>query len=314
MAAKAHPADEEGKEMVRRMAGFAARPDVSDRAVFLSDYDIDLAQHLQPGVDVWINTPRRPNEACGTSGMKILANGGLNLSNLDGWWDEAYDPEVGWCLGDRLEHAEPARDGEEAEMLYRLLEEEVVPLFYERNEAGIPVAWTAMVRASMTRLTPRYSSERMMREYMERLYRPAARAYRRRSADGGRLAGALAEWQARLDEGWKDLRLGRMTVVREGEMWSFSVEAYLGELLPDDVRVELYADPLTEENTEEGEEGRPERIEMQQLGLLAGAVNGFVFGARISAARAAEAYTPRIVPYHPEAFVPMEEGHILWMR
>ncbi|MBP7070063.1 MAG: alpha-glucan family phosphorylase [Methanothrix sp.] len=314
MAAKAHPADEEGKEMVRKMAGFAARPDLSDRAVFLSDYDIDLAQHLQPGVDVWINTPRRPNEACGTSGMKILANGGLNLSSLDGWWDEAYDPEVGWCLGDRLEHSKPARDEEEAEMLYRLLEDAVVPLFYERNEAGIPVAWTAKVRASMTRLTPRYSSERMMQEYMERLYRPAAQAFRRRSADGGRLAGELAEWQARLEEGWKDLRLGRMTVVREGDMWTFSVEAYLGELLPDDVRVELYADPLTEEDTDAGEGGRPERIEMQRLGPLAGAVNGFVFGARVAAARAAEDYTPRIVPYHPEAFVPMEEGHILWMK
>ena len=314
MAAKAHPADEEGKEMVRKMAGFAARPDVSDRAVFLSDYDIDLAQHLQPGVDVWINTPRRPNEACGTSGMKILANGGLNLSNLDGWWDEAYEPEVGWCLGDRREHAEPARDEEEAEMLYRLLEDTVVPLFYERNEAGIPVAWTAMVRASMTRLTPHYSSERMMRQYLEKLYQPAARAYRRRSADGGRLAGTLAEWQARLEEGWKDLRLGRLNISREGEMWSFSVEAYLGELPPEDVRVELYADPLQEKESEAGEGGRPERIEMQRLGPLAGAVNGFVFGAKVAATRAAEDYTPRIVPYHPEAFIPMEEGHILWMR
>ena len=313
MAAKAHPADEEGKEMVRKMAGFAARPDVSDRAVFLSDYDIDLAQHLQPGVDVWINTPRRPNEACGTSGMKVLANGGLNLSNLDGWWDEAYDPEVGWCLGDRREHAEPGRDEEESGMLYRLLEEEVVPLFYERNEAGIPVGWTAMVRASMVRLTPRYSSERMMRQYLEKFYRPAARAYRRRSAEGGSLAGALAEWQARLEEGWKDLRLGRMTIIQEGEMWSFSVEAYLGELQPEDVRVELYADPLPEEETGAGEEGRPERMEMERLGPLAGAVNGFVFGAKVAAARAAEDYTPRIVPYHPEAFVPMEEGHILWM-
>jgi len=132
--------------------------------------------------------------------------------------------------------------------------------------------------------------------------------------DRGRLAGELAEWQARLEEGWKDLRLGRMTVVREDEMWNFSVEAYLGELQPDDVRVELYADPLPEEKPGAGEEGRPERIEMQQLGLLAGAVNGFVFRAKVAAARAAEDYTPRIVPYHPEAFVPMEEGHILWMR
>lgn len=314
MAGKAHPADEVGKEMVRKMAGFAARLDICDRAVFLSDYDIDLAQHLQPGVDIWINTPRRPNEACGTSGMKVLANGGLNISNLDGWWDEAYDPEVGWCLGDRRVHSEPERDGEEAEMLYRLLEEKVVPLFYQRDEAGIPRSWTSIVRASMARLTPRYSSERMMREYMDRIYRPAARAYRRRSADGARLAGALAEWQERLNDSWKELRLGEMNVAREGEMWSFSVEAYLGELLPDDVRMELYADPLPQKGPGAEEEGRPERIEMQRLWPLAGAVNGFVFGAKVAAARAAEDYTPRIVPYHPEAFVPMEERHILWMR
>jgi starch phosphorylase len=166
----------------------------------------------------------------------------------------------------------------------------------------------------MARLTPRYSSERMMREYMDRIYRPAARAYRRRSADGARLAGALAEWQERLNDSWKELRLGEMNVAREGEMWSFSVEAYLGELLPDDVRMELYADPLPQKGPGAEEEGRPERIEMQRLWPLAGAVNGFVFGAKVAAARAAEDYTPRIVPYHPEAFVPMEERHILWMR
>ena len=169
-----------------------------------------------------------------------------------------------------------------------------------------------MVRASMTHLTPRYSSERMMQEYVEKFYRPAARAFRRRSAEGGRLADTLAEWQERLDEGWKDLRLSGMSLAREGEMWSFSVEAYLGELRLDDVRVELYADPLPEK--EPGTEGRPERIVMERLGPLAGAVNGFVFGAKVAAARAAEDYTPRIVPYHAEAFVPMEEGHILWMR
>lgn len=308
MAAKAHPSDDEGKEMVRQMAAFAARSEVSGRAVFLSDYDIDLAQHLLPGVDVWINTPRRPNEACGTSGMKVLANGGLNLSNLDGWWDEAYEPQVGWCLGDDRENSGPERDIEEADMLYRLLEEKVVPLFYERDLDGVPKGWTDMVRASMTRLTPRYSSERMMQEYLEKIYRPAAQSYRRRSAEGGSIAAEMAAWQERLHESWKGIRLGGLKVEREGEMWSFSVEAYLGELHPDDIRLELYADPLP------GSDAGPEKMVMERLGPLAGAVNGFVFGARAPAARAAEDYTPRIVPYHPEAFIPMEEAHILWMR
>jgi starch phosphorylase len=310
MAAKAHPSDEEGKEMVKRMANFASRPEISDRVVFLQDYDIDLAQHLQPGVDVWINTPRRPNEACGTSGMKVLANGGLNLSSLDGWWDEAYDPQVGWCLGDEREHSEPGRDDEEAEMLYRLLEEKVVPLFYERDEEGIARGWVAMVRASMTRLTPRYSSARMMQEYINRIYRPSAIAYRKRSAEGAALAEELAAWQARLNENWKELRFGNLTAAREGESWHFSVEAYLGELQPDDVRLELYADP----SSLPGAEGSPERVVMERKAALAGSVNGYIFGASLPAKRPAEDYTPRIVPYHPEAFIPMEEAHIMWMR
>ncbi|MCK9566365.1 MAG: alpha-glucan family phosphorylase, partial [Methanothrix sp.] len=310
MAAKAHPSDEQGKDMVKQMAAFASRREISDRVVFLADYDIDLAQHLEPGVDVWINTPLRPNEACGTSGMKVLANGGLNLSNLDGWWDEAYDPQVGWCLGDDQEHCDPGRDEEDAKQLYRLLVETVVPLFYERDEEGIPKGWVAMVRASMSRLTPRYSSARMMQEYVEKIYTPAAVAFRKRSADGARLAEELAAWQERLKVSWKELRFGRLTTSKGGDFWYFSVEAYLGELHAEDVKVELYADPLPES----GEESAPEKIVMERLGPLAGAVNGYIFVARVVAKRPAEDYTPRIVPCHAEAFIPMEESHILWQR
>ncbi len=313
--------------MVRKMAAFASRREISDRAVFLADYDIDLAQHLQPGVDVWINTPLRPNEACGTSGMKVLANGGLNISNLDGWWDEAYDPQVGWCLGDEQEHGEPGRDEEDAEELYRLLEEKVVPLFYERDVEGIPKGWIAMVKASMSRLTPHYNSARMMKEYLEKIYQPAAAAFRKRSADGAKLAEELAAWQGRLKENWKDLRFGRLTVAKAGESWSLSVEVYLGELLPDDVRVELYADPMPTAGEKtgakkgqcRGDEGRgaqsgPEKITMERKGPLAGAVNGFIYVARVPTKRSTEDYTPRIVPYHENAFIPMEEAHILWQR
>ena len=328
MAAKAHPSDGEGKEMVRKMARFAARPEVSGRVVFLADYDIDLAQHLQPGVDVWINTPRRPNEACGTSGMKVLANGGLNLSNLDGWWAEAYDPEVGWCLGDDIEHYEQGRDEEEAIMLYRLLEDKVVPLFYERDASGISRGWAAKVRSSMARLTPRFSSNRMMQEYVDGIYRPAALAYRKRSENGAKLAADLSVWQQRLNECWADLRFGRLFIKREGEILSFSVEAYLAQLNPDDIAVELYADTLpvmavSDANADSGSdqaarkaypESCPERIVMQRQSPISGAVNGFVYSAKVRTKRAAEDYTPRIVPCHQEAFIPMEEAHILWMR
>ena len=154
--------------------------------IFLSDYDMQLTEHLVQGVDVWINTPRRPWEACGTSGMKVLVNGGINLSELDGWWAEAYTPEVGWALGDGQEHGDdPAWDAVEAEALYDLLEREVVPEFYTRDESGIPTAWVARMRESMARLTPRFSANRTVREYTEQHYLPAAAAYRERAADKG---------------------------------------------------------------------------------------------------------------------------------
>jgi starch phosphorylase len=311
MAAKAHPGDMIGREMVKKMADFAARPEVSDRAVFLEDYDMDLAQHLQPGVDLWINTPRRPNEACGTSGMKVLVNGGLNISAMDGWWDEAYDPQVGWSVGDRQEYNEPGWDDCEADQLYKILEEQVIPMFYNRDEKGIPDVWVAMVRASMACLTPRYSSSRMMREYVQRAYQPAADAYRSRKANGSRMAKELAQWQKRLDENWKSLRFGRLLVDKEKDFWNFQVEVYLGELSPKDVHVELYADPLN--YALQGEQGEPAKVVMD-MKPMPGAANSFQYCARVSAKRPAGDYTPRIVPYHPEAFIPKEMAHILWLR
>lgn len=321
MAAKAHPADLAGKEMVKQMARFASRRDVSDRVIFLEDYDIDLAQHLQAGVDLWINTPLRPNEACGTSGMKVLANGGLNISTLDGWWDEAYSPEVGWLIGDGREsesESEPGagssaeRDDEDARNLYRLLEEEVIPLFYQRNDQGIPSSWVAKIKASMAQLTPRYSSMRMMKEYVEKIYHPAQEAYRRRAADGAKLAQQLVSWQERISQSWSGIHFGRLKVSREEARWHFQVEVYLGDVSPEDVRVELYADALPRSGREE--EHSSARILMEQGELLAGSVNGFIYSADVPGERKAEDYTPRIVPYHPDAFIPQEDAHILWMR
>jgi starch phosphorylase len=220
-----------------------------------------------------------------------------------------------------------------------------VPLFYERDLEGIPRGWVAMVKASMTRLTPRFNSARMMREYAEKIYRPATAAYRNRIANGAKLADELAGWQKRINEGWAQLRFGRLSVSREGEFWRFSVEVYLGQLAAQDVRVQLYADPLLDEGEKMGweagqkeerqkdggyrddglkdgglkeggskDQNGPERIVMAQQGPLPGAINGFIYRARVAAKRSAEDYTPRIVPYHKHAFIPLEEAHILWMR
>ena len=196
LAGKAHPADQAGQALIQEWTHFIRRPEARPHVIFLSDYDMLLTEHLVQGVDVWINTPRRPWEASGTSGMKVLVNGGINLSELDGWWAEAYTPEVGWALGDGQEHGDdPAWDAAEADALYDLLEREVIPEFYTRDENGIPTAWVARMRESMARLTPRFSANRTVREYTEQHYLPAAAAYRERAADKGAVGRQMVDWQ-----------------------------------------------------------------------------------------------------------------------
>ena len=190
-AGKAHPEDLEGKRLVQQFVNFANLPSVAGRVIFIEDYDIPIAQELVQGVDLWLNTPRRPWEACGTSGMKVLVNGGLNVSELDGWWAEAYDPAMGWAIGDGREHSESNWDSVEAQQLYNLLETEIVPAFYQRNEKGVPTGWLAKMRLSMAKLAPRFSSNRMLREYVEMSYIPATERYRRRVADGARLGAEI---------------------------------------------------------------------------------------------------------------------------
>ena len=178
IAGKAHPADQLGKDLIQKWIQFIRRPEARAHSVFLVDYDMLLTEKLVQGVDVWINTPRRPWEACGTSGMKVLVNGGINVSELDGWWAEAYTPEVGWAVGDGKEHGDdPSWDAAEANRLYDLLENEVIPLFYNRAADGMPTAWLKKVRESMAHLTPQYSAVRTVREYTEKYYIPATVAY-----------------------------------------------------------------------------------------------------------------------------------------
>ena len=204
-----------------------------------------LTEHLVQGVDVWINTPRRPWEASGTSGMKVLVNGGINLSELDGWWAEAYTPEVGWALGDGREHGDdPAWDAVEADALYDLLEREVIPEFYARDESGIPTAWVKRMRESMARLTPRFSANRAVREYTEQHYLPAAAAYRERAANKGAIGRHVVDWQHALDRNWGSLRFGDLRVETNADHHVFEVEISLNDLDPNAVRVELYADGL----------------------------------------------------------------------
>ena len=306
VAGKAHPQDENGKRFIQAWAEFVSRPDVRAHVVFLEDYDMVLAQELVQGVDVWINTPRRPWEASGTSGMKVLVNGGLNLSELDGWWAEACAPEVGWALGDGHEHPEPGWDNVEAEQLYRLLEQEIVPMFYRRDTQGIPREWVARMRASMSRLAPQFSSNRMLQEYVHDAYLPASAAFRRRSADGGRLAKELAAWESVIRRLWHTVHVSNLEVQERPDGWSFALHVYLGEIPPESVQVQLYAEPV------EGDVAVPHVMECRAD--IPGSTHGYVYHCPIVTARPASDFTPRIIAWHPEARVPAEANLILWFQ
>jgi starch phosphorylase len=307
MAGKAHPADQAGQDLIKEWIRFVRRPEVRGRVIFLPDYDLLAAEQLVQGVDLWINTPRRPWEASGTSGMKVLVNGGLNLSELDGWWAEAHVPEVGWALGDGREHgADPAWDAAEAEALYGLLEREVVPAFYIRDARGIPVPWIAKMRASMARLTPRFSANRVVHEYTETYYRPLASAYRMRAANGGGLGRDLVAWRRAIAAHWPAARFGALTVEPRGAQQRVTVPVYLGSLDPEAVRVELYANP--------GNDGQAERHTMERARTLGEGGDGYEYSVTIPSARPFGDYTPRVLPQHPNASVPLEAPEILWHR
>jgi starch phosphorylase len=239
--------------------------------------------------------------------MKVLVNGGLNLSELDGWWAEAYTPEVGWALGDGQEHGDdPAWDAIEAETLYDLLEREVIPEFYNREESGIPTAWVKRIRESMARLTPRFSTNRTVREYTEQHYLPAADVYRTRAADNGAVGREVVNWEQTLRQQWAMLRFGDMKVETRGKQHVFEVQVYLNDLDPKAVRVELYADGVMD--------SAPARLVMTRVHQLVGASGGFVFNAAVPATRPPADYTARIIPHRFGVAVPLEVDLILWQR
>ena len=278
-----------GRPLIQEWVHFIRRPEVRPHVIFLSDYDMLLAERLVQGVDVWINTPRRPWEASGTSGMKVLVNGGINLSELDGWWAEAYTPEVGWALGDGREHGDdPAWDAVEANALYDLLEREVIPQFYTRDESGIPTAWVARMRESMARLTPRFSTNRAVREYTEQRYLPAAAAYRARAAEKGAVGGNIVTWKRTLKEKWSALRFGDVKVSTDAAQHVFEAEVYLDDLDPTAVQVELYADGI--------DGSGPIRQEMARGASPAGAPERGIYRASVPTARPAADFTARIIP------------------
>lgn len=306
VAGKSHPADNVGKEMIQDWITLAHDPRYRRHVVFLEDYDISLAQEMVQGVDVWINTPRRPWEACGTSGMKVLANGGINCSTLDGWWDEAFTPDVGWSIGDGSGGAAEDVDARDILSLYEVLEKKVIPEFYDRDGYGLPRAWLQRIRESMGRLTPEFSGARMMTDYVEQAYLPLAKSVRERMKDRCADARSMNQWSRRLFSRWNSLHIGQPVTTPMDGATKVVVSVYLGEVDPEAVRVEMFADQTVEY--------APEVIMLHQEHAIPGSSNGYIFAGVISSPRSLEDYTVRIVPYHPNAYLPAELPLISWQK
>lgn len=304
LAGKAHRRDETGQALIKEWVQFIQKEGLQHKIVFLSDYDMHLCEHMVQGVDVWINTPKRPWEACGTSGMKVLVNGGLNLSELDGWWDEAYEPGLGWAIGNAdLNGKDASRDKEDAGHLYRLLEEEILPLFYTRNPDGIPQGWVTMVRDSMARLTPHFSSNRSLREYVERFYLPAAALYDERIANGGEKGKKIAAWLRAFRERWNDLQFANVNICTQEGMHFFEAGINLGGMAENEIRVELFADVTTGGTAEKHRMVFKEKETFSQIA---------VFTVSVPATRHASDYTVRILPIKESIKIPLELNCICW--
>jgi starch phosphorylase len=250
-AGKAHPHDLEGKEIIREIIHFAQEPKVRSQVVFLEDYDMTMARYLLSGCDVWLNNPRRPLEASGTSGMKAALNGALNLSCLDGWWDEGYDPEAGWAIGHGEEYSDPKlQDEVEGKALFDLLEREILPLFYARGRDGLPRGWIRRMKASMSWVGRRFTSHRMLQSYAEQFYLPAMRRAKELCGEDFRRCRELAAYRRKLLACWPQVRVASVSVppaaiFTVGERLAAAARVELAGLTPEEVRVELYYGPIS---------------------------------------------------------------------
>jgi starch phosphorylase len=246
-AGKAHPQDQQGKELIKQIIQTSKRESLRRHMVFLEDYDMDIARAMVQGVDIWLNTPRRPNEACGTSGMKAVANGALHLSILDGWWDEGYEREIGWAIGNGEEYDDHAfQDDLESRALFDILEKEITPIFYDKGPDGIPRRWVAMMKASMHKLCPVFNTHRMVSEYWDRFYVPAAERGAQLVENEWKSLRNLAQWRERVMYNWanvaiREIRIPETSEIEVGQIYAVEADIFLGELLPEEVMIEAYA-------------------------------------------------------------------------
>ena len=318
-AGKAHPLDNGGKDLIRQIVELARRPNFRRRLVFLEDYDMAVARYLVQGVDVWLNTPLRPQEASGTSGMKAAANAVLNLSTLDGWWDEAWRADrrrtaIGWAIGAGESYANQSyQDEVESMALYELLEADVVPTFYERSADGLPRQWIARMKASVAELCCTFNTHRMVREYTERFYLKAEAQFKQLAADRAARARALAAWKARIRQSWPAVRVDGIEACLPDQIsvaseFSARVWIQLGSLTPEDVAVQIYAGRVNAA----GEIVEPETVAMHPAGP--GEAGRYLFEVTGVPCKKSGLHgcTVRVLPHHPDLATPFLPGLIAW--
>jgi starch phosphorylase len=312
-AGKAHPADDEGKKLIQQIIRFCRQREFRDRVVFVEDYDINIARYLVQGVDVWLNTPRRPLEACGTSGMKVIPNGGLHLSVLDGWWDEAYTNEVGWAIGNGEEQGDlETQDQLDSYDIYEVLEQDIIPLFYDRLEEEVPIAWVKKMKRAMATLIPVFNTDRMVSEYAEKYYKPAIKYRRRIGAENYRAAMHLAKWKKKVQTAWPNVAVTRVEELSRketpiGEPLEISCTVALGGLENDDVRVEAYYGPLDNSGEISSPKSHPLHFDLKKDNgevVFSGTILGEEVGRN--------GFAIRVRPTHPNLVNEPDSGLVIW--
>lgn len=313
-AGKAHPKDENGKELIRKIVHFARQADVRRRIVFIENYDMDVARYLVQGVDVWLNTPIRPREASGTSGIKATFNGVLNLSVLDGWWDEAFSSEVGWAIGRGEDYDDIELQNEvESTSLYDILEKDVIPAFYDRNHDGVPRRWVALMKSSMANLCPVYNTNRMVQEYTDRFYMPAVNYFKYQSDDNCRVARSLADWKSDLAKKWPQVSIQHVGVepneqLRVGNEIKVTAKIHLGDVSSKDVLVEVFFGNLDTK----GNIIAPDAVEMKHAVPGNNKTHIFSTDAVKLTNSGRIGYTLRVLPWRNDLENPLDLGLIKW--
>jgi starch phosphorylase len=320
-AGKAHPHDIPGKEIIKEIIQFAEKNEVTHRIVFIENYDMTVAKYMTSGGDVWLNTPRRPLEASGTSGMKAAMNGVLNCSILDGWWDEAFTPEAGWAIGHGEQYANTEEQDEiESDALYDLLEKDIIPLFYQRSQnSNLPREWVKRMKASMQQMGKSMSSHRMLMDYYNGFYEPAIKNYKGMAKGDYAGAKSLAAYLAKLQQAWKDIEIVSVNsevkpMVQLGTSLAITASVKLGALSPEEIMVELYRGPVSSEGTLI-EENDPQAISPlhSEMKLKSSGGNLYQYEATIECTETGmQGYTVRLLPRHAALIHPYRPGLVKW--